>query len=586
MAARARGSRRGPVVRWSLGAVLAVFVVWVIASGFMLWRTSSGAGKGLDALDRARGSLNAAALLRGWGTDDLEHARGDFATAHNDADSAVLAPWRVIPFVGSNVSSVEALTGTAEQVAAVVERAARASAKVVARQPTTGVERLGLLADLGRISARAERSLAGVDLGTDFFLARPMDDARERFLERLVQLRNAVADTGKVMGGLGELLAGPRRYLVLAANNAEMRAGSGMFLSAGVATFTDGAFVISDMRPSAEYNLGTAVPLPPALEKLWGFTPLGRDWRYLAMSPRFDANAPVAAEMWKAATGETVDGVLAVDPVTLQALLKAQGSVTVTAGDRTMNSDDVVEYLMRGQYTGVGLDDPAQSDRRDQLGVVASAAVDTLTSRTWDVQALVRDLTHAGGGRHILAWARDPLEQRTWEAAGIAGTLQADSLLPAVLNTSGNKLDPYLRIRAELTLTDRPDGGRDVKVTLRIRNEAPGGLPPYIGGPHPGTDLVEGEYQGIVAINTPGVGSLPGIEGAEPVLVTGDDGETKVVGALVRLLRSEERTVTVRFSVPASLHSIEIDPSARVPAIAWKAGGHRWEDTAARRLEW
>ena len=584
MAARARGSRRGPVARWILGAILAVFVVWVIASGFMLWRTSSGAGEGLDALERARGSLNAAALLRGRGADDLHRARRDFATAHDDADSAVLAPWRVIPLVGSNVSSVEALTGGAEQVAAVGERAARASAKVVVRQPTTGAEHLALLAELERISVRAERSLAGVDLGTDFFLARPIGDARQRFVERLVQLRDAVTDTGKVTAGLRQLLAGPRRYLVLAATNAEMRAGSGMFLAVGVATFADGAFVIGEMRPSAEYNLSTAVPLPPALEKLWGFTPLGRDWRYLAMSPRFDANAPVAAEMWRAATGETVDGVLVVDPVTLQALLKAQGSVT--AGDRTINSDDVVDYLLRGQYDAVGFDDPAQSDRRDQLSVVARAGVDTLTSRTWDVQALVRDLAHAGGGRHVLAWARDPLEQRTWEAAGIAGTLQSDSLLPAVLNTGGNKLDPYLRIRAELTLADRRDGGRDVTVTLRIRNEAPGGLPPYIGGPHPGTDLVEGEYQGIVAINTPGVGSLPGIEGAEPVLVTGDDGETKVVGALVQLLRSEERAITVRFSVPASLHSIEIDPSARVPAIAWKAGGHRWEDTAARRLEW
>ena len=584
MAARARGSRLGPAARWSLIAVLVVFVVWIAASGFMLWRTSSSAGAGLDALERAQARLNAAALLRGRSADDLGRARGDFATAHDHANSPVLAPWRVIPLVGSNVSSVEALTGAAEQVAAVGERTARASAKVVAQQPATGAERLTLLAELERISARAQRSLTRVDLGPDFFLARPIGDARERFLERLVQLRDAVGDARKVTVGARQLLTGPRRYLVLAANNAEMRAGSGMFLSVGVATFTDGAFVIGEMRPSADFNLATPVPLPPELAELWGFTPLGRDWRYLAMSPRFDANAPIAAEMWKAATGEAVDGVLVVDPVTLGALLKAQGPVT--AGDRMIGSDEVVDYLLRRQYDGVGFDDPIQSDRRDQLSVVARAAVDTLTTRPWDVQALVRELADAGRGRHILAWARDPVEQRAWEAAGIAGSLEADSLLPAVLNTGGNKLDPYLRISAELTLRDRTDGGRDVTITLRVRNEAPEGLPPYIGGPHPGTDLVEGEYQGIVAINTPGVGSLAGIVGADPVLVTGDDGETKVVGALVRLLRSEERKITVRFSVPASLHSIEIEPSARVPAIAWKAGETRWEDTAAQRVQW
>ena len=210
MAARPRGSRLGPVARWSLVAILVVFVVWVVVSGFMLWRTASSAGEGLDALERARGSLNATALLRGQAADDLARARGDFGTAHDRADSAVLAPWRVIPLIGSNVSSVEVLSGAAEQVAGVGERTARASAKVVARRPTTGAERLTLLEELGQINARAGRSLARVDLGPDYFLARPIDDARKRFLERLVQLRDAVTDTGKVMAGLRELLAGPR----------------------------------------------------------------------------------------------------------------------------------------------------------------------------------------------------------------------------------------------------------------------------------------------------------------------------------------------------------------------------------------
>jgi hypothetical protein len=584
MAARARGSRLGRVARWSLVAFAALLVVWMVASGFMLWRTASSANAGLDALERAQDRLNASALLRGRSVADLRGARSDFAAAHDRADSAVLAPWRWVPLLGSNVSSIEALTGAAERVAAVGERAARASAEIVARQPADGPERLALLTDLQRIAARAERSLARVDLGPDFFLARPIGDARARFQERLVQLRNTISDARQVAAGTRQLLAGPRRYLVLAANNAEMRAGSGMFLSVGVATFADGAFTIGEMRSAADFNLATRVALPPDLETLWGFTPLGRDWRYLAMSPRFEANAPIAVEMWQAATGETVDGVLAVDPVTLQALLRAQG--TVTTGDRTVSADDVVEYLLRGQYDGVGFDEPDQTARRDQLSVVARAAVDTLTTRPWDVGALVRRLAEVGRGRHVLAWAADPVEQRAWEAAGIAGTLDDTSLLPAVLNTGGNKLDPYLRIQAELSLADRTDGVRDVTIELKIRNEAPEGLPPYIGGPNPATDLVEGEYQGIVTVNTPGVGSLPGITGAEPVLVTGADGDTKVVGALVRLLRGEERTITIRFVVPASLHSIEVEPSARVPAIAWTAGANRWEDTAPQRVEW
>ena len=68
------------------------------------------------------------------------------------------------------------------------------------------------------------------------------------------------------------------------------------------------------------------------------------EWRNLASSPRFEVTASLAAEMWRATTGETVDGVLLVDPVALQALLAAQGAVSV--GDREIGADNVVEFLM------------------------------------------------------------------------------------------------------------------------------------------------------------------------------------------------------------------------------------------------
>lgn len=582
MAARERGSRLGPVARWCVIITGAVLVGWLIASAVVLWSTRSPTNDGLDALERAQEQLDATALLRGDAAADLDVARAAFGDAHDRAASPILAPWRVIPLLGSNVSSVEALTGAAERVAAIGARTARDSAAVVAASPADGGARLALLDDLGRVSGRAERALAKVDLGPDFFLVGPIGDARQRFVDRLVELRDAVAAAQQVSAGARQLLQGPRRYLVLAGNNAEMRAGSGMFLSVGVATFADGAFTIGEMRPSSEFNLATPVSLPPDLQNLWGFTPLGRDWRYLAMSPRFDANAPVAVEMWKAATGETVDGVLAVDPVTLRALLSAQGPVD--ADGRSIDADTVVPFLLRDQYEGVGFDDPEQSARRDQLSGVARAAVDTLSGRPWDVKALARDLADAGAGRHILVWARDPAEQRAWEAGGIAGSLGFDSLLPSVLNTGGNKLDQFLEVDASLSLSARSGGGRDATVTLVLRNTAPEGLPPYIGGPNPGTDLAEGEYEGIVTLNTPGVGGLPSIEGAEPVLVSGVDGQTKVVGGLIRLARGASSTVTIRFQVPDALESILIEPSARVPAVSWTAGGERWDDTSAVRV--
>ena len=98
--------------------------------------------------------------------------------------------------------------------------------------------------------------------------------------------------------GMQLLLQGPRRYLVLVANNAEMRAGSGMFLSVGVASFADGAFSVGDFRPTPDFNLPAgSVAVPPDLQNLWGFLHPTEEWRNLASTPRFDVSASLAAQM-------------------------------------------------------------------------------------------------------------------------------------------------------------------------------------------------------------------------------------------------------------------------------------------------
>src|SRR5205085_5157087 len=113
---------------------------------------------------------------------------------------------------------------------------------------------------------------------------------------------------------------------------------------------------------------------------------------------RFDVTAPLAAEMWRAATGETVDGVLAVDADTMRAVLAAQGPID--AGGQTLDGSNVVGFLLRDQYAGVSNTDP-QAGRRDLLGEIARAAIDTLDSRPWKSADLVGQLGDVGHGRHV-----------------------------------------------------------------------------------------------------------------------------------------------------------------------------------------
>ena len=54
-------------------------------------------------------------------------------------------------------------------------------------------------------------------------------------------------DVDDASKGIAQMAEGPSKYLVLAANNSEMRAGSGMLLSAGVMNMANGQFDLGPM---------------------------------------------------------------------------------------------------------------------------------------------------------------------------------------------------------------------------------------------------------------------------------------------------------------------------------------------------
>jgi hypothetical protein len=556
-------------------------LVWLLVTGGLIFVARQQVSSGLDQLQGARDRLSADALLRGQGLGALQQAERDFADAHSLATNPVLAPWSIIPLAGSNVGAVRALTAGAEHVAAVGARAARDGSAVLRSHPTTGPERLAVLDRVAAVAARAASDLEHVSLGPDFFLIGPLGDARARFLDRLRRLREAVANAQALATGAAQVLRGPRHYLVLAANNGEMRAGSGMILSSGVASFAGGTFSIGAMGPSADRDLPPgAVPVPPALASLWGWLAPSQHWRNLASTPRFDVTAPLAAQMWEAATGEHVDGVLAVDAVALQALLAAQGPVNV-AGQQ-LTGADALSYLLLGQYAGVQ-SSGANADRRDQLSAIARASIDTLSSRPWNAQALVSDLSGVGKGRHILAWSRDPLEERAWEGAGIAGELHADSLAVSVMNFGGNKLDQFLQVDAALSVQTQSGGGSDARLDLRLHNGAPPGVAGYVAG----SGTAEGVYQGVLAVNVPGAGSLPLLHGITPTLALGLDGPTKVAAAgYFQIPRGQTLRVTVQFQLPSGVSEMSVEPSARVPPVTWSFRSLKFTDSAVEHLAW
>jgi hypothetical protein len=443
--------------------------------------------------------------------------------------------------------------------------------------------RVAFVRDIEQLAVDAGRALEDITLGPSDGLVGPLDRARDRFAEELASLRTSADHIRATSEAVAQLLEGPRTYLLLAANNAEMRIGSGAFLSIGVLTTERGALALGDMESIPTYNLPDArVPLTGDLAARWGWLKPNQEWRNLASSPRFDANAELGAQMWKAATGQDVDGVLAIDVIALRSLLVATGPVEVDG--MTITADDVVEEVMFAQYLRPESRD--EDARRERLSEIASAVVDRLQEGSWDPQTLASELVEVASGRHLLLWSRNEPEQAGWEAVDVSGGLQPDSLLLGLHNRAGNKLDRFLTVAGDLS-TRPVEAGTEVTVRVHMRNTTPTGLPPRVAGPFsvvPGS--AEGRYQGLLVLQMPGAAREVQGVGPDELVASGPDGPSQVVATYVELDRGTELERTITFVLPGTEGFLRVEPSARVPGIEWTYGRIRWVDEKPRTVAW
>jgi hypothetical protein len=573
---------RFPRPRTWLGWLGLAVVAYLAAAAVMLLLAKQRAQAGLDDLERARDTLTTKDLIEGQGDDVLASAGDLFDASHSLTHSPVLLPVRLLPVVGRQVRAIDGMTGAAAAVTDIARDALRDANDSLAGGLPQGTARLALLDKLETITGTAAERMRALDLGPSDALVGPVETAHTKFVDELDGLLDGLDRASTASGQLATVLKGPSSYLLLAANNAEMRVGSGMFLSAGTVTMQDGTIEIGDMTPVEDLDVPPgAVPITDAdFAGRWGWTNPNVEWRNLGFTPRFAVSADLAARMWVAAGKPPVDGVLAVDVVALQALLRATGPVAVEGG--TVDADSVIGLLLHDQYAGLTQVDD-QSARRERLAEVAKAVVNHVDTQGADVSTLADQLRVAARGRHLFAWATDPARDRGWQAAGLEGELDPDSVLVAVANEGGNKLDQYLRVDASVATSAAPGGGRAVRVELTLTSSAPAGDPPYILGVDPG--IGAGVYPGFVTVELPRYATAVHADGGlQPVTQGGEGPDSQVVSVAVRVAPGTPGKVVVTFAVPAGIDALRIEPSARVPSVHWTAPGTgEWSDADGAR---
>ncbi len=486
-----------------------------------------------------------------------------------------------VPLLSGQVHAVQGLTGVAVQLGVIGGNAAHTIQPQLDAGAGTGSARLELLDTAITVERRARASLDGVTVGAKGPLVPPLASARRSAQRELARLDGRLADADHLAGQARQLLGGPGTYLVLAANNAEIRAG-GVTASAGLAEISNGDVQIGAFKHSEAYTVPTPVPMPADIEALWGWEQSGRDFRPLSSSPNFPEVAPVDAAIAEKAGLGHVDGVIEVDAIALAGVLAVTGPIDV-AGVH-IDYTNAAQQILNEDYLRFPVDD-VRSQRGDLQSQVAVAAFDALRTRHVSLAGLARVLLAEAKGRHLLGWSQDPAQNGLWQRMGADGALQPDGLMLNLNNRSADKTDWYINPSANLKTVKKGHGWRRLRLTVTVPN------------PHrdPTSDVIDGvayakaahltlnDHIVLLALYLPrdvfAVGSAD-----PPFSRSGTDGPMKVAMLQFAVPEGQTRTVTVDFSLPDADKSIYLMPSARAHPIVVRSGNRTYTDAVPVRI--
>ncbi|MEQ1786817.1 MAG: DUF4012 domain-containing protein, partial [Acidimicrobiales bacterium] len=447
---------------------------------------------------------------------------------------------------------------------------------------TEPTARLDLLATVTTELDRVQADAARIDLGTDSALVGPLRSARATLQTELGNLPERFDDARARVDALARLLDGPTRYLVLAANNAEMRGGAGMPLSGGVVTFDDGDLTFGEFESIANRFAGPIAPtlVPPEYASTYRQFRMGQSWLQTAVSPNFETVGPIFDAMSSQFSSfGPVDGVIVVDVVMLRELLSVIGPVEVDGVEYTAAT--VERQLLNESY--LRFDSTTEGgERREAQGEVASAIFDALKERDVAVADLSLAMERSAAGRHLLAYADDPEIQSLWDDLGASGALHPAGLMVTVQNIAADKLDWYIDPTVTLRAVQQTGTGAwKVRLTVRVPNPERAVSSPSIESFKPGYD--DGIHRALVAIYLPA--TAYDIHSLDlPYSESGLDPPLKMAGTRIFIEEGETGSVAIEFTLPDYQGGVVLLPSARVRPVSFVVNGVPLDDAVTRTV--
>jgi len=550
---------------WGFPAVVTVVVLLAAPAVLGLLRAH---GPGLAAEADLEKALSAARSghLSEVGAD-LAQAREQLAQAHADLDGPLTSAGLAYPVLGNNLEAARTLVGTGLTLSHLGPQLTTLQADLNVHNGTIPLKPLAkAAADLQSASDSVSASAAHETHLSHAYLLPTVAHVLTRFESEIgpaqQDLRNAAATATYLPQMLG--IDGPRRYFLAIQNPDESRATGGLIGNWGVLIADQGHIQIGTFGRLEQLNVSgsqnrTLDGSAAYLTRYQRFDP-ANNWQNVNMSPDFPTVGSVIADLYPQSGGTSVDGVIAVDPTALKALLQLTGPVSVSGWPVPIRASNVLTVTLHDEYVSY-LD---EGDRADFLSNVARAAFAAFGQLNLsDPARLISALRPIASQGDVQVYSSHPAEEAYLEQIDLAGALppvESASLAITTQNIAANKIDYFLHrsIDYQATLTPNSTGGAApttaeevVNLSVGLDNTAPAsGLPPSIIGPY-SPQFQPGEESTFLSIYTPLGFDSATLNGAPTSLSSGTELGRNVYSDFVNIASGQ--TVTVGMSLTGQI---------------------------------
>jgi hypothetical protein len=600
---RLQRGRARRVLRLAVGGSAVLLGVMVGAFAVALVIGGSEASQGLS---QARAGLAAA---RTGDTDtmnrDLRRAVADFDSAHAAFAAWYVTPSRSLPVLGYHARAFLKLSAAGQNLSrSALEASSHADYRSIdivdGRIDIAKIQ--GLRAPLVDVSHALQQATGQVDGIDVHWLLPPLSGRVVALRHELAQASDETSTAIQAVEVAPAVLGskGPRHYFIAFVNPAESRGSDGLMGNWAVLTADQGKLSLTRSGRAAVLALRPKAPvrtLTAPADYLARYGPYHpeNDLRDVTLSPDFPSVAQAIESVYPQAPGGTpIDGVLAIDPYAIAAMLKITGPVNITGLPTPLTSANAADYLVRRQY----LEFDPTDENKARLDVLDDAG-----RRTFEAFLHTKSLRPAQLGHvfepvvaqhRLLAMSSQPAEESFIRRIGMDGTFPAhptaDFLSLVTQNSGNNKMDIYLHRSTTYDVTYDPrTGAVQATVTVRLHNDAPSsGLPAYVIANRPDSHQPDGANWMWFNLYTPHQLASATLDGNPLNLVGQSEFGMNVYETHLAVPSHGDAVVVVHLTghvAPSATYSFGWYQQAMVnadqvtvrmtPAQPWRAAGHQ-----------